>query len=102
MATATLNDQLWVTVLESADPLRIDPSCQLFLQAWIANAVDRMQSEERLVGVRGAVVDDDDIAQRRMLDDDIEHVPNPVGLVEGADDARNALTGQIRPPVGPR
>jgi hypothetical protein len=48
MSTVTLNNQLWVTVLESADPLRIDPSCQLFLQAWITNAVERMQTEERL------------------------------------------------------
>jgi hypothetical protein len=48
MSSATLNDQLWVTALESADPFRIDPSCQLFLQAWIANAVERMQTEKRV------------------------------------------------------
>jgi hypothetical protein len=48
MSTATLNDQLWVTVLESADPLRIDPSCQLFLQAWITNGVERMYAEKRI------------------------------------------------------
>jgi hypothetical protein len=48
ISTATLNEQLWVTVLESADPLKIDPSCQLFLQAWIINAVERMQTEKRL------------------------------------------------------
>ena len=48
MSTATLNDQLWVTVLESADPFRIDPSCQLFLQAWITNAVERMYDEKRI------------------------------------------------------
>lgn len=45
MSTATLNEQLWATVLESADPFKIDPSCQLFLQAWISNAVERMHDE---------------------------------------------------------
>ena len=48
MSTATLNEQLWLTVLESADPLKIDPSCQLFLQAWIANGVERMLNESRI------------------------------------------------------
>jgi hypothetical protein len=48
MSTATLNEQLWVTVLESADSFKIDPSCQLFLQAWITNGVERMQNEKRI------------------------------------------------------
>jgi hypothetical protein len=48
MSTANLNEQLWVTVLESADPLKIDPSCQLFLQAWINNGVERMRNESRM------------------------------------------------------
>jgi hypothetical protein len=48
MSTATLNEQLWVTVLESADPLKIDASCQLFLQAWITNGVERMRNESRI------------------------------------------------------
>jgi hypothetical protein len=48
MSTATLNEQLWITVLESASPLKIDPSCQLFLQAWITNGVERMSNENRI------------------------------------------------------
>jgi hypothetical protein len=48
MSTANLNEQLWITVLESADPLKIDPSCQLFLQAWIDNGVERMRNESRI------------------------------------------------------
>ena len=48
MSTATLNEQLWITVLESASPLKIDPSCQLFLQAWITNGVARMSTESRI------------------------------------------------------
>ena len=51
MSTATLSEQLWVTVLESADPLKIDPSCQLFLQAWISNGVERMRNEHRIAEV---------------------------------------------------
>jgi hypothetical protein len=47
MSAATLNEQLWITVLEAADPLKIDPSCQLFLQAWITNGVERMHNESR-------------------------------------------------------
>jgi hypothetical protein len=48
MSTATLQEQLWATALQSADPLTIDPSCQLFLQAWINNAVERMHTENRI------------------------------------------------------
>ena len=48
MSAATLNEQFWVTVLQSADPLKIDPSCQLFLQAWITNGAERMLNENRL------------------------------------------------------
>jgi len=51
MSTATLSEQLWVTVLESADPLKIDPSCQLFLQAWISNGIERMRNEHRIAEV---------------------------------------------------
>jgi hypothetical protein len=51
MSTANLSEQLWVTVLESADPLKIDPSCQLFLQAWIYNGVGRMRNEHRIAEV---------------------------------------------------
>jgi hypothetical protein len=51
MSTANLSEQLWVTVLESADPLKIDPSCQLFLQAWISNGVGRMRNEHRVAEV---------------------------------------------------
>jgi thymidylate kinase len=48
MSAPTLNEQLWVSVLESAAPLKIDPSCQLFLQAWITNGVERMHNENRI------------------------------------------------------
>ena len=48
MSTATLDEQLWATVLQYAEPLKIDPSCQLFLQAWIANGVERMRFERRV------------------------------------------------------
>jgi hypothetical protein len=51
MSTATLSEQLWATVLESAGPLKIDPSCQLFLQAWISNGVERMRNEHRIAEV---------------------------------------------------
>jgi hypothetical protein len=51
MSTATLSEQFWVTVLESADPLKIDPSCQLFLQAWISNGAERMRNEHRIAEV---------------------------------------------------
>jgi hypothetical protein len=51
MSAATLSEQLWITVLESADPLKIDPSCQLFLQAWISNGVERMRNEHRIAEV---------------------------------------------------
>jgi hypothetical protein len=48
MSTVNLNEQLWETVLESAGPLKIDASCQLFLQAWITNGVERMRNENRI------------------------------------------------------
>jgi hypothetical protein len=48
MSAANLNEQLWVTVVESADPLTIEPSCQLFLQAWITNGAERMLTENRV------------------------------------------------------
>jgi hypothetical protein len=60
MSTATLNEQLWLTVLESASPLKIDASCQLFLQAWITNAVERMQTEKRVA------TDDVDLAKANL------------------------------------
>jgi hypothetical protein len=47
MANATLDTQLWQTVVDSLGALRIDPTCQLFLQAWISNGVERMRSENR-------------------------------------------------------
>jgi hypothetical protein len=48
MSGATLNENLWQTVIDSCGSLKIDPSCQLFLQAWISNGVQRMQDERRL------------------------------------------------------
>jgi hypothetical protein len=55
MSTATLSEQFWLTVLESAAPLRIDASCQLFLQAWIANGAERMRNESRITSEDVAV-----------------------------------------------
>jgi hypothetical protein len=48
MSTMTLNEELWITAVDSAAPLKIDPSCQLFLQAWIANGAERMHNEGRI------------------------------------------------------
>ena len=48
MSTTNFNEELWITALESAAPLKIDASCQLFLQAWITNAVERMHGESRI------------------------------------------------------
>jgi hypothetical protein len=48
MSDANLNEQLWATVLAAAEPLKIDASCQLFLQAWISNGVERMRNENRI------------------------------------------------------
>lgn len=47
MSDANLNEQLWATVLAAAEPLKIDASLQLFLQARISNAVERMHNENR-------------------------------------------------------
>ncbi len=47
MLNATLDEQLWQTALEAADTFKIDASCQLFLQAWIANGAERMIDENR-------------------------------------------------------
>jgi hypothetical protein len=47
MTNATLDVQLWETVIESVGALKLDPPCQLFLQAWIANGIERMVSENR-------------------------------------------------------
>ena len=47
MAKATLDEQLWQTVIDSLGTLKIDASCQLYLQAWIANGAERMKSENR-------------------------------------------------------
>jgi hypothetical protein len=41
-------NRLWQTVLESVGTLKINPSCQLFLKAWITNGVERMENEGRL------------------------------------------------------
>jgi hypothetical protein len=46
MVNATLDEQLWQTVIDSTGTWKIDASCQLFLQAWIANGVERMVSEK--------------------------------------------------------
>jgi hypothetical protein len=58
MSSAALNEQLWETVLAAAAPLKIDASCQLFLQAWIANGVDRMSDEKRVAPQDLAVAKD--------------------------------------------
>jgi hypothetical protein len=58
MSTATLNEQLWATVLESAAPFTIDPSCQLFLHAWVSNAVERMHTESRIAPADVAIAND--------------------------------------------
>ena len=47
MVNPTLDEELWQTVIDSVGTLKIDASCQLFLQAWIANGVERMGSENR-------------------------------------------------------
>jgi hypothetical protein len=47
MVNATLKEQLWQAVMDLVGTLKIDASCQLFLQAWIANGVERMESENR-------------------------------------------------------
>jgi hypothetical protein len=41
-------NRLWQTVLKSVGTLKINPSCQLFLKAWITNGVERMENEGRL------------------------------------------------------
>jgi hypothetical protein len=48
MSGASLNEILWQTVVDTCGSLKVDPSCQLFLQAWISNGVQRMQDENRL------------------------------------------------------
>jgi hypothetical protein len=48
MSGASLNETLWQTVIGTCGSLKIEPSCQLFLQAWISNGVQRMQDERRL------------------------------------------------------
>jgi hypothetical protein len=48
ISEAALSERLWQTVLESAGGVKIDASCQLFLKAWIANGVERMESENSL------------------------------------------------------
>jgi hypothetical protein len=48
MSTTNFNEELWITALESAAPLKIDASCQLFLQAWITNGAERMRNEGRI------------------------------------------------------
>jgi hypothetical protein len=44
----TLEDALWQTVLETVDPLEIEPACALSLRAWIAIGVQRMERQFRL------------------------------------------------------
>jgi hypothetical protein len=48
MSGASLNETLWQTVITTCSSLKIEPSCQLFLQAWISNGIQRMQDENRL------------------------------------------------------
>jgi hypothetical protein len=48
MLNATLDEQLWQTALEAAGAFKIDPSCQLFLHAWIANGAELMLAENRV------------------------------------------------------
>jgi len=48
MSGASLNEILWQTVIDTCGSFKIEPSCQLFLQAWISNGVERMQEETRL------------------------------------------------------
>jgi hypothetical protein len=48
MSGASLNEIFWQTVVDTCGSTKIDPSCQLFLQAWISNGVQRMQDENRL------------------------------------------------------
>jgi hypothetical protein len=48
MAGASLNETLWQTVLTTCGSLKVEPSCQLFLQAWISNGAQRMEDENRL------------------------------------------------------
>ena len=48
MLNATLDEQFWQTALHAAGELKFDPSCQLFLQAWIANGSERMLEENRV------------------------------------------------------
>jgi hypothetical protein len=48
MSGASLNETLWQTVISTCGSLKIEPSCQLFLQAWISNGIQRMEDEHRL------------------------------------------------------
>ncbi len=79
MSTATLQEQLWATAIESADPLTIDPSCQLFLQAWISNAVERMHAERRIAAADVATAKDSLVTFVRLMKDEArgsEHLNN--------------------------
>jgi hypothetical protein len=48
MSSASLNEIFWQTVVDTCGSTKIDPSCQLFLQAWISNGVQLMEDENRL------------------------------------------------------
>ena len=43
-----LEDALWQTALEAADPVEIGPTCALSLRAWISIGVQRMERQRRL------------------------------------------------------
>jgi len=47
MSSASLDEILWQTVTATCGSTRIEPSCQLFLRAWISNGIERMQDEHR-------------------------------------------------------
>jgi hypothetical protein len=47
MSGASLDEILWQTVIGTCGSTKIEPSCQLFLQAWISNGIQRMQDEHR-------------------------------------------------------
>ena len=47
MSGASLDEILWQTVIDTCGSTKIEPSCQLFLKAWISNGIQRLQDEHR-------------------------------------------------------
>jgi len=45
--SAVLMDELWLTAIEAVGASGMDARCELFLRAWNALAVERMETEDR-------------------------------------------------------